>query len=110
LLHASYAFVIEGDAGSATARILAATSAAPDGACRGDWLPVGGGRDVTAAQLWDDPAAAGPDCELVAAPFRTDLAIVLGRIGGPPFRPAELTRLVHLGRVAQALLAEPDGR
>lgn len=106
LLHASYALVVDADPATPTARTLAATSSAPDAACRGDWLPLASARVVTAAQLWDDPAVAGPDCELAAAPFRASSAIVLGRIGGPAFRPAELTRLAHLGRVAQALLAD----
>jgi hypothetical protein len=50
--------------------------------------------------------AAGPDCDLVAVPFRRGSAILLGRMGGPAFLPAEITRAAHLARVAQALLVE----
>jgi hypothetical protein len=102
LLHASYALVVS--AASATAPVLAASMAAPDGQCRTQWLPLDAPRDVSAAEVWDDPAAAGPDCELAAVPFRESAALLLGRIGGPAFLPAELTRLAHLARVAQALL------
>lgn len=108
LLHASYALVIEATGvGGGKARVLAASMAAPDGQCRAQWLPLDAPRDVSAAEVWDDPAAAGPDCELAAVPFRETSALLLGRIGGPAFRPAELTRLAHLARVAQALLATP---
>jgi hypothetical protein len=108
LIHASYALVVDAAAGSGTtAGTLAASMAAPDTVCRSHWLPLAAPQELAAAQVWDDPAVAGPDCELAAVPFRDTAAIVLGRIGGPPFRAAELTRLAHLGRVAQALFATP---
>jgi hypothetical protein len=106
LMHASYAFVVDAAGSSGgSALLLAASMGAPDTHCRGQWLPLEAARDVAAGELWDDPLVAGPDCDLAAVPFRETSAIVLGRIGGPAFRPAELTRLAHLARVAQALLA-----
>jgi hypothetical protein len=72
------------------------------------WLPLSAGRALPTAEAWIDPAVAGPDCELAAVPFRTSAAVLLGRIGGPGFLPAELTRLSHLARVAQALLPVLD--
>jgi hypothetical protein len=105
LMHASYGLIVAAD--DSTARVLAATMSAPDARPRRGWLPLEVARDVGAAEVWDDPQLAGPDCELAAAPFRTSSAVLLGRIGGPAFRPAELTRLSHLARVAQALLP-PD--
>jgi hypothetical protein len=109
LMHASYALVLDAAdaAGTGPVRVQAASMGAPDTSCRTQWLPLDAARDVAAAEVWEDPAVAGPDCELAAAPFRESAAIVLGRIGGPAFRPAELTRLAHLARVAQALLAPP---
>jgi hypothetical protein len=105
LLHASYALVVDAaDIAGGKARVLAASMAAPDSQCRPQWLPLDAPRDVLAEEVWDDPAVAGPDCELAAVPFRQSSALLLGRIGGPAFRPAELTRLAHLARVAQALL------
>jgi hypothetical protein len=35
-------------------------------------------------------------------------AVLLGRMGGPAFLPAELMRLAHLARVARVLLAGGD--
>jgi hypothetical protein len=109
LLHASYALVVDAaDSDGSSAALLAASMAAPDTACRAQWLPLATARDLTADEVWDDPNVAGPDCELAAVPFRQSAAILLGRIGGPAFRPAELMRLEHLARVAQALLATPQ--
>jgi hypothetical protein len=107
LLHASYGLVVTADGGRAVT--TAATPSAPDTDCRVSWLPIAEPRRLDAAEVWDDPAVAGPDCELAAVPFRDGSAILLGRIGGPAFRPAELTRLSHLSRVAQALLPAPQG-
>jgi ACT domain len=108
LVHASYCLIVGADSGAASARTLAATMSAPDTACRARWLPLAAVREITAAEVWDDPTVAGPDCELAAVPFRQTSALLLGRIGGPAFRPAELTRLTHLARVAQALLPLPE--
>jgi hypothetical protein len=105
LLHASYALVVSTALTlDGSAQILAASMSAPDTRCKATWLPLSGPREVSAAEIWDNPQSAGPDCDLAAVPFRESAAVVLGRIGGPAFRPAELTRLSHLARVAQALL------
>jgi hypothetical protein len=109
LLHASYALVVDAaQPNGGLATLLAASMSAPDTACRSRWLPLDGPRDVKTDEVWDDPVTAGPDCELAAVPFRESSAFLLGRIGGPAFRPAELMRLSHLARVAQALLATPQ--
>jgi hypothetical protein len=110
LLQASYALVIDtAESADERPRLLAASMAAPDTECRSQWLPLDAPRQLLVAEVWDDASVAGPDCELAAAPFRDTSAFLVGRIGGPAFRPAELTRLAHLARVAQALLPTPPG-
>jgi len=99
LMQVSYALVA-----SASAVLLAASAAAPEAPMR-SWLPLAGPKQLDAAEIWDEPNAAGPDCELLGVPFRGG-ALVLGRMGGPTFLPTEITRVAHLARVAQALLAE----
>jgi hypothetical protein len=103
LLQISYALVV-GPAGE-NVGVVAASPGAPDAAMR-SWLPIETAGPVDANDLWDAPEAAGPDCELLATPFRGGSAILLGRIGGPAFLPAERTRVSHLARLAQALLTE----
>jgi hypothetical protein len=102
LLQVGYALVaVAGEDGVVSA---AASAGAPESEMRG-WLPIGTTGGVVAADVWHDPAVAGPDCELLAAPFRDGSAILLGRIGGPAFLPAEISRVAHLARLAQALLS-----
>ncbi|HWC33646.1 MAG TPA: ACT domain-containing protein [Mycobacteriales bacterium] len=104
LLQVSYALVAARDE---TGRIvtIASSASAPEAAMR-DWLPLEAPRVLGAGEVWPDPAAAGPDCELLAVPYRTDDALLLGRMGGPAYLPTEVTRVAHLARVAQALLTE----
>jgi hypothetical protein len=99
LMQVGYALVVAG-----AEVVLAASAGAPEAAMR-SWLPLAGPKQVGAAEIWDDPTAAGPDCELLGVPFR-DGALLLGRMGGPTFLATEITRVAHLARVAQALLAE----
>jgi hypothetical protein len=99
LMQVRFALVVSGEAA-----VLAASAGAPEARMR-PWLPLADARQVDASDIWDDAAAAGPDSELLGVPFR-DGAFVLGRMGGPAFLATEITRVAHLARVAQALLAE----
>lgn len=103
LMQISYALVVSA-AGNGQARLDAASSGAPTEGLRGAWIPVDHPGPIGASLIWDDAASAGPDAVLVAVPFGPLTALVAGRSGGPDFLPAELLRLGHLVRVAQALL------
>jgi hypothetical protein len=93
LLHVSYALVA-GEAGPA------GSAAAPARVELLGWLPLAAPGECAADQLWHDPASAGPDPALIAVPFARTSALVLGRIGGPAFRPAEVMRTAHLANLA----------
>lgn len=101
LMQVSYALVVAviGE----TAEVLAANSSAPVEEMQSAWLPLVGPQALQAGAVWERAESAGPDCALVGAPFGSAAAVVLGRIGGPDFLPAEVTRLGHLARVAKAL-------
>jgi hypothetical protein len=103
LMQVSYALVVGPD--GENVQVVAASAGSPEAAMQ-SWLPVVEPGVVAAAAIWSDPDAAGPDCELIAAPFRTRSSIVLGRMGGPSFLPSEIIRLSHLARLAQALIVE----
>jgi hypothetical protein len=98
LLNASYALAVGDDVARGSA---SAPSHPPSTAL----LPLAAPRALEPGELWADPSVAGPDVSLVAVPYAGDRALVLGRIGGPPFRPGELMRLAHLANVAAAALA-----
>jgi hypothetical protein len=102
LMQVSYAFVVTaGPAG--VAQLDAASTGSPVDGVLADWIPVEAPTTLAAADLFADAAVAGPDVVLVAVPFGAG-GLVVGRIGGPDFLPAELQRLGHLTRVAAALL------
>lgn len=103
LMQISYALVVSA-AGNGVGRLEAASSGAPTEGLLGAWIPVDRPGAIGAASIWEDSASAGPDVVLVAVPFGPVTALVAGRIGGPDFLPAELLRLGHLARVAQAML------
>jgi hypothetical protein len=99
LLQVRYALVVSREAG-----VLAASAGAPESPMR-SWLPLSGAQQLHASEVWEDASAAGPDSEVLGVPFREG-ALLLGRMGGPTFLATEITRVAHLARVAQALLAE----
>jgi ACT domain len=97
LLNASYALAL----GPA---FLRPSFSAPSVPPLAGLAPLDGPRVVEPGELWPDPGTAGPDATLIAVPFAGSRALVLGRIGGPQFRPSELMRLAHLANVASAAL------
>jgi hypothetical protein len=101
LLAVRYAIAVDVDGG-----IVAATSGAPDQRPLTGWLPLDQPRVLTCAELYDAPAAAGPDAALAAAPVGRAAAIVCGRNGGADFRPAELLRLAHLANLVRVALRD----
>jgi ACT domain len=82
--------------------VEAASPAAPDlGEVDLPWLPLGRAQvlDPTARWVPADWGALGT--ELAAAPLGDpDRAVLVGRPGGPAWRPAELLRLAHLAGIA----------
>ncbi len=84
---------------------LAESTAAPETRA-GDlpWLPLKKAIVIDpAVQAVPEPWSA-LDTELAAAPFGADAALVVGRPGGPAFRPSELARLTHLAGIVTTVL------
>lgn len=86
---------------------LAESTAAPETRA-GDlpWLPLARAIVVDPAVHWVPEPWTDLDTELAAAPFgpSTPHALVVGRPGGPAFRPAELARLAHLAGIVTTIL------
>jgi hypothetical protein len=97
LLNASYAIAVGPDS-------VRGSASAPSRPPLPVLVPLAGPRHLEPGELWPDPDTAGPDATLVAVPYAGSRALVLGRIGGPSFRPAELMRLAHLANVAAAAM------
>ncbi|MGD9526163.1 ACT domain-containing protein [Pseudonocardia sp.] len=87
---------------------LAESTAAPE-TTAGDlpWLPLQRAVVVDPAVHWVPEPWSDLDTELAAAPYGVGSppqAIVVGRPGGPAFRPTELARLAHLAGVVTTVL------
>lgn len=113
IFRSAWALVVEastddvwGDSGSTRVRRVASSSAAPETEAESlPWLPLRRAAVLDpAAGHTVPPAWTDLDTELAAAPLgRADRALVVGRPGGPGFRPSELARLSHLAGIVATI-------
>jgi ACT domain len=82
--------------------VEAASPAAPDLADVDlPWLPLARAQVLDPTARWVPPGWGVLGTELAAAPLGDpDRAVLVGRPGGPAWRPAELLRLAHLAGIA----------
>lgn len=86
---------------------IAESSAAPETVAADlPWLPLARAMAVDPEVHWVPEPWTALDTELAAAPFgpSTPHALVVGRPGGPVFRPSELARLAHLAGIVTTIL------
>ncbi len=70
-----------------------------------DWLPLSASVQLDSDGDWVPQAWKDMDTRMAAAPLgRGDKAILLGRIGGPDFRPSEVARLGYLAGIVSTVL------
>lgn len=94
-------------AGSATSfhRIVGSPGAPETDPDSAPWLPIEHAAVLDGAASWVPPVWQDLGTTLVAAPLGDpDTAILLGRPGGPEFRPAEAVRLGYLSEIVATLL------
>jgi hypothetical protein len=104
IFRAGWAIVAVRDNGSSYR--LAESPAAPETRA-GDlpWLPLEKATVLDPAVHWMPEPWSALDTELAAAPFgQKARALVVGRPGGPAFRPSELARLTHLAGIVVTVL------
>jgi hypothetical protein len=69
------------------------------------WLPIEHAATLDATDDWVPQVWRDLDTTLVAAPLGgSDTALMLGRPGGPAFRPSEVARLGYLAGIVATLL------
>ena len=92
--------------GSAGAYRVVGSPAAPETrALTLPWLPMTAPRALDGRAEWVPAAWQAIDTALAAAPLGSDgSALLLGRPGGPEFRPSEVARLGHLAGIAATVL------
>ena len=87
--------------------VEAASPAAPDlSDVDLPWLPLARAEVVDPTARWVPPDWGALGTELAAAPLGDpDRAVLVGRPGGPAWRPSELLRLAHLAGIAVTVAA-----
>jgi ACT domain-containing protein len=105
IFRAAWAIVVA-RAGTRSFR-LAQSAAAPETTATDlPWLPLERTVVIDPEVQWVPPPWTALDTELAAAPLGlAPRALVVGRPGGPGFRPSELARLTHLTGIIATVLA-----
>ncbi|MFT3661645.1 MAG: amino acid-binding protein [Gordonia sp. (in: high G+C Gram-positive bacteria)] len=103
-LNVSWAMVVTG--GPDVAVRLAASGSAPETPLeRADWLPLDAAARFDPHAAWVPAGWQEHDTALVAAPLGDgSKALLVGRVGGPDFRPSEVARLGHLTGIISGLV------
>lgn len=104
VLRVGWCTVVRSDGDSA--QRLAASSGAPETqAATAPWLPLQHAAALDETQDWVPQVWRDMDTTLAAAPLGDhDTAVVLGRPGGPKFRPSEVARLGYLAGIVATIL------
>ena len=108
IFHAGWAVVVRYDERGPL--VEAASPAAPElGDVDLPWLPLARAQVLDPTARWVPPGWGILGTELAAAPLGDpDRAVLIGRPGGPAWRPAERARLAHLAGIA-VTVAQPNG-
>lgn len=105
VLRVSWATVIT--AGPAGAVQLVGSSGAPETQlAQADWLPLASSAQLDSDADWVPEPWRDMDTRMAAAPLGDGRkALLLGRMGGPDFRPSEIARLGYLTGIVSTVLA-----
>ena len=99
VFRAGWAMVLEH--GSGGVQVRHRSPAAPEGDVPTPWLPLHSARRLATNEEWVPERWHTLGMELAAAPVGSaELAILVGRPGGPGFRASEVVRLAHLSGIA----------
>lgn len=104
VLRVSWATVITGGSGGVL-QLFGSSGAPETPLTRAEWLPLTRAAQLDADAEWVPQTWRDMDTRLAAAPLGNgEKAILLGRIGGPDFRPSEIARLGYLAGIVSTVL------
>ncbi|GAC66352.1 hypothetical protein [Gordonia soli] len=108
VLRVSWATVITSASGGVL-QLFGSSGAPETPLTRADWLPITRAAQLDPDAEWVPTAWQDMDTRLAAAPLGSgdragERAILLGRIGGPDFRPSEVARLGYLAGIVSTVL------
>jgi hypothetical protein len=97
VFRAGWAVVVEQRTWDLSSQVMARSPGAPQLPFRTPWMPLSGPRRLATTCDWVPPRWKEVGMELIVAPISdANLAVLIGRPGGPRFRDSELVRLAHL--------------
>ncbi|MBM7366856.1 hypothetical protein JOC45_001548 [Gordonia hydrophobica] len=102
VLRVSWASVISKPGGDVL-RLFASSGAPETPLVDADWLPLEKAQSLDPEAAWVPQSWKDMDTRLAAAPLANGKALLLGRIGGPDFRPAEIARLGYLAGIISTM-------
>ncbi|MFI8770901.1 amino acid-binding protein [Gordonia sp. NPDC062954] len=104
VLRVSWAMVIT-SASNGVLQLFGSSGAPETPLTRADWLPIDRAAQLDSTADWVPEAWQEMDTRLAAAPLGDGArAVLLGRIGGPDFRPSEIARLGYLTGIVSTVL------
>ncbi|MYR05018.1 amino acid-binding protein [Gordonia sp. SID5947] len=104
VLRVSWAMVVTGASGGVL-QLFGSSGAPETPLTHVDWLPLRDAAQLDGEGDWVPDAWKEMDTRMAAAPLGNgDKAILLGRIGGPDFRPSEVARLGYLAGIVGTVL------
>ncbi|NDZ93869.1 amino acid-binding protein [Streptomyces sp. SID6673] len=104
VLRVSWAMVVT-DASGGVLQLFGSSGAPETPLTHVDWLPLHDAAQLDGEGDWVPDAWKEMDTRMAAAPLGNgDKAILLGRIGGPDFRPSEVARLGYLAGIVSTVL------
>jgi len=105
----AWALLVEATPGHPAA-VREQSDAAPDTDVLGlPWLPLPNATRLDEEADWVPSAWRSLGTELMAAPVgRPEIAVLLGRSGGPAYRAGEVARLAHLASIAATVAVMDD--
>ncbi|WP_207841397.1 amino acid-binding protein [Williamsia soli] len=107
VLRVAWATIIT-SGGAGAIQLFGSSSAPETQVTDASWLPITHAQELDPESSWVPALWRDMDTRLAAAPIGSPgKALLLGRPGGPDFRPSEITRLGYLSKIVTTVLAQP---
>ncbi|WP_076479939.1 ACT domain-containing protein [Williamsia sterculiae] len=104
VLRVSWCMVVT-EGGSGVIQLFSSSGAPETRLTSVDWLPLTRARQLEPDADWVPQTWRDSDTRMAAAPLGGGVkAILLGRVGGPDFRPSEIARLGYLAGIVTTVL------
>ncbi|PXW32539.1 UNVERIFIED_CONTAM: hypothetical protein DES50_103327 [Williamsia faeni] len=107
VLRVDWATIITAGSGGGAIQLFGSSSAPETQLTDASWLPIAAAAELNPESPWVPKSWRDMDIRLAAAPIGTPgKAMLLGRPGGPDFRPSEIARIGYLAKIVTTVLSQ----